>query len=86
MPGEDDKLRRRLRGFARRHPRLGWRKAHAVIRREGPEFWLEDVSTHGTYRWNGADWTRLPIGKSVLLEAADRLFLGGVTLEVESGD
>ena len=29
------KLRRRLRRFARRHPRLGWRKAHTVVRREG---------------------------------------------------
>jgi transposase InsO family protein len=35
IPAEDEKLRRRLRGFARRHPRLGWRKAHDVIRREG---------------------------------------------------
>ena len=32
---EDEKLRRRLRHFARRHPRLGWRKAHQVLRREG---------------------------------------------------
>lgn len=35
MPTEDEKLRRRLRDFARRHPRLGWRKAHDVVRREG---------------------------------------------------
>lgn len=34
-PAEDEKLRRRLRQFARRHPRLGWRKAHDVVRREG---------------------------------------------------
>lgn len=34
-PTEDEKLRRRLREFARRHPRLGWRKAHDVVRREG---------------------------------------------------
>ncbi len=34
-PVEDEKLRRRLRRFARRHPRLGWRKAHDVVRREG---------------------------------------------------
>jgi putative transposase len=31
----DVKLRSRLRRFARRHPRLGWRKAHVVVRREG---------------------------------------------------
>ena len=35
QPAEDEKLRRRLRRFARRHPRLGWRKAHHVVRREG---------------------------------------------------
>jgi len=35
MPTEDEKLRRELRRFARRHPRLGWRKAHDVLRREG---------------------------------------------------
>ena len=34
-PAEDVKLRRRLRRFARRHPRLGWRKAYDVVRREG---------------------------------------------------
>jgi putative transposase len=34
-PSEDVKLRRRLRRFARCHPRLGWRKAHVVVRREG---------------------------------------------------
>ncbi len=32
---EDVKLRRRLRRFAREHPRLGWRKAHPVLCREG---------------------------------------------------
>ena len=35
MPAADEKLRRWLREFARRHPRLGWRKAHDVVRREG---------------------------------------------------
>lgn len=34
-PAEDVKLRKRLRRFAREHPRLGWRKAHPVLRREG---------------------------------------------------
>lgn len=49
-PGEDVKLRRRLRRFARRHPRLGWRKAYDVVRREGwtvnhkkvQRFWREE--------------------------------------------
>ncbi len=35
IPDADVKLRRRLRRFARHHPRLGWRKAHDVVRREG---------------------------------------------------
>ena len=35
MPAAEEKLRRQLRRFARRHPRLGWRKAHDVVRREG---------------------------------------------------
>ena len=34
-PAQDVKLRRRLRRFARNHPRMGWRKAHTVVRREG---------------------------------------------------
>ena len=34
-PEADVKLRGRLRSFARAHPRLGWRKAHVVLRREG---------------------------------------------------
>jgi putative transposase len=35
IPPEDAKLRSRLRRFARNHPRMGWRKAHVVVRREG---------------------------------------------------
>ena len=35
VPPDDVKLRARLRRFARRHPRLGWRKARVVVRREG---------------------------------------------------
>jgi putative transposase len=34
-PPKDAKLRSRLRQFARKHPRMGWRKAHVVVRREG---------------------------------------------------
>ncbi len=32
---EEDKLRRRLRAIARRHPRWGWKMAHRLLRREG---------------------------------------------------
>jgi putative transposase len=34
-PDPDQDLRRRLRDFARHHPRWGYRRAHAVLRREG---------------------------------------------------
>jgi hypothetical protein len=34
-PPEDAKLRSTFRRFARNHPRMGWRKAHMVVRREG---------------------------------------------------
>ena len=33
--GEEDKLRRRLREIARRHPRWGWKTVHTILRREG---------------------------------------------------
>jgi putative transposase len=32
---EEDRLRRRLRAIARRHPRWGWKMAHQVLVREG---------------------------------------------------
>jgi putative transposase len=35
VPDPDRDLRRRLRDFARHHPRWGYRRAHAVLRREG---------------------------------------------------
>ena len=34
-PDPDRDLRERLRCFAKRHPRWGYRRAHAVLRREG---------------------------------------------------
>jgi putative transposase len=34
-PAEEEKLRRRLREIARRHPRWGWKTAHSILRREG---------------------------------------------------
>lgn len=35
MTAAEQQLREHLRDFARCHPRLGWRKAHAVAHREG---------------------------------------------------
>jgi transposase InsO family protein len=34
-PDPDRELRARLRRFAKRHPRWGYRRAHVVLRREG---------------------------------------------------
>jgi transposase InsO family protein len=34
-PAEEDKVRRRLRQIARKHPRWGWKTAHAILRRKG---------------------------------------------------
>jgi putative transposase len=34
-PTDEEKLRRRLREIARRHPRWGWKTAHTILRREG---------------------------------------------------
>ena len=34
-PAEEDKVRRRLREIARKHPRWGWKMAHTILRREG---------------------------------------------------
>jgi hypothetical protein len=31
----EDKVRRRLREIARKHPRWGWKTAHTILRREG---------------------------------------------------
>jgi putative transposase len=33
--GEEDKLRRRLRAIARRHPRWGWKMTHRLLLRQG---------------------------------------------------
>lgn len=35
VPDLEIRLRERLRAIAKKHPRWGWRKAHAVVRREG---------------------------------------------------
>jgi putative transposase len=34
-PEAEEKVRRRLREIARRHPRWGWKTAHTILRREG---------------------------------------------------
>jgi serine/threonine protein kinase len=51
---------------------------HAIVRRIGPEYWIEDVSLNGTYRWNGTGWLRLPKNKPVLLQKGNRLLFADV--------
>ena len=34
-PDAEEKVRRRLREIARKHPRWGWKTAHTILRREG---------------------------------------------------
>jgi putative transposase len=34
-PDAEEKVRRRLREIARKHPRWGWKTAHVILRREG---------------------------------------------------
>jgi hypothetical protein len=34
-PEAEEKVRRRLREIARKHPRWGWKTAHTILRREG---------------------------------------------------
>ena len=46
---------------------------HAILRRVGPETWIESYGRNGTFRWNGHTWARLPDAKPILLSAGDRL-------------
>lgn len=56
---------------------------HAILRRIGPETWIESLGSNGTYRWNGRDWFRLPEGKPILLSANDRLSFADQVVNVE---
>jgi serine/threonine protein kinase len=57
---------------------------HAVIRRIGPETFLTDRSSNGTYRFGAARWQRLEEGRAHLIEAGDRLRFGSLEVWVES--
>ena len=56
---------------------------HAVLRRIGPETWIECLGRNGTFRWNGATWVRLPEGKPLLVQAGDRLRFADVEGELK---
>jgi DNA-binding helix-hairpin-helix protein with protein kinase domain len=49
---------------------------HAIVRRVGPEAWLESVGRNGSFRRAGSSWIKLPDGRAVLLQSGDRLLLG----------
>ena len=73
-PDPDKDLRTELRAFARRHPRWGYRRAHAVLRREGhhqlnrkkvQRLWREEglrvpPRRHNSYRPHSALGMRTP--------------------------
>jgi len=56
---------------------------HAILRRIGPETWIESLGSNGTYRWTGREWFRLPEGKPILLSANDRLSFADQEVRVE---
>ncbi|MBI4872082.1 MAG: protein kinase [Candidatus Riflebacteria bacterium] len=60
----------------------GISRRHVVLSREGPEVWMEDISTSGTYRWNDSKWVCLEHGKKALLQAGDTLAIGGMVVRV----
>lgn len=55
---------------------------HAVIRRIGPETYLTDRSTNGTFRRAGNQWVRLAPGVEHLIQPGDRLRFGSVEATV----
>ena len=55
---------------------------HAIFRRVGPETWIESKGSNGTYRWNGASWTKMPENKPRLVQAGDRLRFGDVEAQL----
>jgi len=57
---------------------------HSIIRRVGPEFWLEDMgSCNGTFRRTpDGRWLRLPPSKPVLIQPGDRLRFANVEASV----
>lgn len=47
----EQRLRQRLRAISKKHPRWGWRKAHAIVRSEG--FEVNKKRTHRLWREEG---------------------------------
>ncbi len=63
-------------------PRVSAR--HAVLRRIGPETWIEPCGSNGTWRWlDGSGWEPVPQGERHLLEEHDRVRMADVELTVE---
>jgi len=57
---------------------------HSVLRRVGPETWLETRGRNGTYRWSGTEWKRAPDGSRILIRPGDRLRFADVEAHVEA--
>jgi hypothetical protein len=55
---------------------------HLVVRRIGPEYVAEDVSSSGTWVRRGGTWTRLTCGTPLRIGVGDELRLGDVRARV----
>jgi serine/threonine protein kinase len=56
---------------------------HAVLRRIGPETWIEPLGRNGTYRWTrDGGWVRLKNCQRHLIEIGDRLRFADVEVSV----
>jgi serine/threonine protein kinase len=55
---------------------------HVIVRRIGPETWLESVGSNGTFRRSQSHWMRLPDKKSVLVQSGDCLRLGDIEVRL----
>lgn len=56
---------------------------HAVLRRIGPETWLDSIGRNGTYRMaHDGSWIRLPDEHRHLVEAGDRLRFADVEVRI----
>jgi hypothetical protein len=57
-------------------------RLHVVIRRIGPEYLLENVSSAGTWRHRNGAWVPVPVRVPVPITAGDKLRIGDADVRV----
>ena len=57
-------------------------RLHVVVRRIGPEYLLEVVSSSGTWRYRDGEWVRLPVRVPVPIAPGDKLRIGDMNVRV----